>query len=250
MTDPIPMLVDFADIEAWAVAAIEEKLANAGSPHLKVQGGQLQAHEDGYLVLLVERAPVAPPKPKIMSLADFLNARILPSGVPEVPRLPPLPRAAPVPRLEAPAPAHQMSAELRSQLGGEADRIQQLLHEAVRESAPFGAEAEPPPLLVAHQDPNKPILYNGAPQVSESARQAFAQLQEAGLVDAHLTPELLASTTRDDVLDGVGDRLTNGYVKGSTPPAGHPNDPHKHSRWRVPAMDIRASVAGALRKAD
>ena len=115
----------------------------------------------------------------------------------------------------------------------------------VETGAPF-EEEEPPPLRVPATDPNEPILYNAPPQVTDADRIAFERLQAAGIVAAHLTPELMASSSRDDVKDGVGEELANGHVQGSVAPAGHPDDPYKRKRWRQKQSDIRDEVAGIL----
>ena len=113
----------------------------------------------------------------------------------------------------------------------------------------FGAEAdvwvqpepspEPAPLVADR-------LYGAAPVVDDDAAQALSLLKEKGLLPGHMTPELLVSENRRP---GVGEALPgNGYVMGSTPPAGHPDDPHQGKPFRRKSGSIAEFVAGRMRQ--
>lgn len=221
--EPTPLAIDLEDVEAWVTEKLEAKLEAGGMGHLRVQPGSFEWDGEGVntklVVCLSERPKPEPVRPKVLTLADLLGD----VGAAVSLTLPPAPAGVASRKVYvAPVPDPPTPFE------------------------PEWEEEEPPPLRVLATDPNEPILYNAPPQVTDADRIAFERLQAAGIVAAHLTPELMASSSRDDVKDGVGEELANGHVQGSVAPAGHPDDPYKRKRWRQKQSDIRDEVAGIL----
>lgn len=221
MSEQIPMSVHLDHLETLTYEYINNKLEAAGH-RLRAVPGSFSLHPTEGAVVLLEELPEE--KPPVLSLDDLLDQAPAPAARQEPP-----PQAQP-----AGDPAVRYAAAVAAELG-------RMLPE----------DEEPPPLVqasTAQRREDGVTLYNSPPQVSAVDREAFRRLQAAGIVDSHLTPELLASQTRGDVKDGVGEVLTNGYVQGSTPPAGHDDDPHRNARWRRPSTSIADIVSGALKQ--
>lgn len=113
----------------------------------------------------------------------------------------------------------------------------------------FGAEADvwvQPHHEARFSEPEPEPLYGQAPVVDDVAAKALELLKARGLLPGHMTPELLVSENRRP---GVGEALPgNGYVMGSTPPAGHPDDPHQGKPFRRKSGSIAEFVAGRMRQ--